>query len=85
MRIDLLMNKLCLVKTRSIAKKACDKGLVLLNGKQAKASATVSAGDELQYEIYGYRTTLKITQIPAGNVSKASAPQYYEMLGREQL
>jgi hypothetical protein len=45
----------------------------------------VSAGDELQYEIYGYRTTMKITQIPVGNVSKASAPQYYEMLGREQL
>ncbi|HPV14900.1 MAG TPA: S4 domain-containing protein, partial [Candidatus Cloacimonadota bacterium] len=41
MRIDLLLNKLCLTKTRSIAKTACDKGLVKLNGKPAKASAIV--------------------------------------------
>ncbi|MDX9869750.1 MAG: S4 domain-containing protein, partial [Candidatus Cloacimonadales bacterium] len=38
MRIDLIMNKLCLVKTRSIAKKACDNNAVRVNGKIAKAS-----------------------------------------------
>ena len=85
MRVDLLMNKLCLVKTRSIAKKACDKGLVQLNGHAAKASATVQVGDALEYEIYGYRTSLKITEIPTGNVSKATAMNYYQLESREKL
>lgn len=85
MRVDQLLNKLCLVKTRSIAKKACDKNLVKINGKTAKASANVSAGDEIEYSLYGYKNVLKIIEIPKGNVSKNNAPKFYEFLEREKL
>ncbi|MCF7793891.1 MAG: RNA-binding protein [Candidatus Cloacimonetes bacterium] len=85
MRIDQLLNKLCLVKTRSIAKKACDKNLVKINGKTAKASANVLAEDEIEYSLYSYRNILKIIKIPKGNVSKNNAPEYYEFLEREKL
>lgn len=79
------MNKLCLVKTRTIAKKACDKNLVKINDKVAKSSGKVNAGDVLEYELYGYKNRLKITEVPKGNVSKSQAPEYYEMLEREKL
>jgi ribosome-associated heat shock protein Hsp15 len=85
MRVDQLMNKLCLVKTRTIAKKACDKGLVKINDQIAKASNKLATNDILEYEIYGYKNRLKITSVPTGNVSKANAAEYYEILAREKI
>ena len=85
MRVDQILNKLCLVKTRSIAKKACDKDLVKINGKIAKASANITDGDEIEYSLYGYRNLLKIKEVPQGNVSKVKAPSFYEFIEREKL
>ena len=85
MRIDQLLNKLCLTKTRSIAKNACDKNLVEINGKPAKASAEVKAGDQVRFRLYGFEYRITITQIPTGNVSKVSAPKFYEIVSRTAL
>lgn len=85
MRIDLLLNKLCLTKTRTIAKNACDKGLVLLNGKAAKASAEVKEGDVIGMSLYGWRHELRVERVPVGNIPKKDAPQCYTMLSREKL
>ncbi len=85
MRIDLLMNRLCLVKSRSIAKNACDRDLVLINDKPVKASTEVREGDLIQYSVYGYDTIIRILKIPTGNVSKKNASTYYEVISREKL
>lgn len=85
MRIDLLMNKLCLTKTRSIAKNACDKGLISVNGKAAKASLIVKANDIVEMKLYGYLHQFRLNEIPTGNVAKKDAGNYYEMLKREPL
>lgn len=85
MRIDQLMNKLCLVKSRSIAKKACDQDLILVNGKAVKASTEINEGDIIQYSLYGFLTTIKLQKIPTGNVSKKDAAQYYELISRDQI
>jgi ribosome-associated heat shock protein Hsp15 len=73
------------VKTRTIAKKACDKDLVKINNTTAKSSSKVAAGDILEYEIYGYKNRLRISKIPSGNVSKNNSVEYYEILEREKL
>lgn len=85
MRLDLLLNKLCLTKTRTIAKNACDKGLVTLNGKPAKASALVKDNDIIVFRLYGAEHEIKIMQLPTGNVAKKDATSYYEMLRRQEL
>ncbi len=85
MRVDKLLSKLCLIKTRSIVKNACDKKLVKINGKIAKASATIVDNDIIEYELYGYYIKIKITEVPKGNVSKAKAPEFYEILERGKL
>ena len=85
MRVDKLLNKLCLIKTRSIVKNACDKKLVKINGKIAKASTTIVDNDIIEYELYGYYNKIKITEVPKGNVSKVKAPEFYEILGRNKL
>ncbi|NQV18839.1 MAG: RNA-binding protein [Armatimonadetes bacterium] len=85
MRIDQLLNKLCLIKTRSIAKKACDKKLVKINDKIAKSSSKVFQDDVVEYQIYGYLTIISVLEIPKGNVSKVNSTKFYEILKREKM
>ncbi|MCB5253572.1 MAG: S4 domain-containing protein [Candidatus Cloacimonadaceae bacterium] len=85
MRLDILLNKLCFTKTRSIAKNACDKGLVSVNGKIAKAAQIVQKDDIIVLRLYGYAHEIKLSSIPTGNVAKKDAGSYYEMLSREPL
>lgn len=80
MRIDMFLNKLCLTKTRTIAKNACDKNLVYINDKQAKASHEVKAGDKIRMDLYGYRHELEILEIPLGNVAKKDVARFYQLL-----
>ena len=83
MRIDVLLNKLCLVKTRSIAKNACDKSSIIVNGKHAKASLEIRVSDVIECNMFGYRTVIKIIKLPTGNVAKKDVMEYYEMVSRE--
>lgn len=85
MRIDQILNKLCLIKTRSIANQACHKGLIEINNQVAKASSNVKENDTVSIKLNGYKTLIKITNLPTGNVSKKSALDYYELLERESL
>ncbi len=85
MRIDQLLNKLCLVKTRTIAKNACDKNLIQVNGKKSKASQIITEGDEISIALGQYKTDVKITKIPNGNVAKKDAGDYYEVLKRTKI
>lgn len=85
MRVDKLLSKLCLIKTRSIVKNACDKKLVKINGKIAKASTMIIENDLIEFELYGYYNKIKIAEVPKGNVSKVKAPEFYEILERSKL
>ena len=85
MRVDQLIHKLCFVKSRNIIKKACDFGLVSINSQKAKASAQVKESDIISFQIYGYQTSFRLLEIPKGNVSKAKAPTFYEMIERKKI
>ncbi len=85
MRIDLLLSKLCLIKTRSIAKTAADKDLISQNGHKVKASAIIRIGDIISFSLSGYKTIVKIISLPTGNVAKKNAPEYYEILERSKI
>ena len=45
MRLDKFLKVSRLIKRRTVANEACDAGRVSVNGKPAKASAEVKAGD----------------------------------------
>lgn len=47
MRLDKYLKVSRLIKRRTVANEACDAGRVFINGKTAKASSNVKAGDEL--------------------------------------
>lgn len=48
MRLDKFLKVSRLIKRRTIANEACDAGRVMINGKPAKASQTVKAGDIIE-------------------------------------
>jgi ribosomal 50S subunit-recycling heat shock protein len=85
MRVDQYLSEVCLIKTRNIAKKACDQDLVKINGKIAKAHTLVKPEDVVEYCLFNQRTTVRIVGIPSGNVAKKTAGQFYEIQGREAL
>ena len=68
MRLDKYLKVSRLIKRRTVANEACDAGRVLVNGKPAKASVKVKAGDiiEIQFgtrivkvEVLGIKETTK--------------------------
>ena len=47
MRLDKYLKVSRLIKRRTVAAEACDGGRVTINGKEAKPSANVKAGDKI--------------------------------------
>jgi len=87
MRIDLLLSRLCLMKTRSQAGRACDRGGVRLNGRVAKAAAEVRAGDRIIFPEPSGRfiREIEILGLPEGGVSRAAARDLYRRIDRREL
>lgn len=68
MRLDKYLKVSRLVKRRTVANEACDAGRVSVNGKPAKASAEVKAGDiitigfgnkEVKVEVLSVQETIR--------------------------
>jgi ribosomal 50S subunit-recycling heat shock protein len=59
----------------------CDAGLVLVNGKVAKAATTVKAGDELSLRRRERITTISVLALPsARQTSRSDAASLYEII-----
>ena len=68
MRLDHYLKVSRLIKRRTVANEACDSGRVMINDRQAKASAEVKAGDiitisfgnrEVKVEVLDVQETVK--------------------------
>jgi ribosomal 50S subunit-recycling heat shock protein len=65
MRIDLFLKLSGLLKTRSVAGKACRGGFVMLNGRTVRSSATVAAGDTIELtKPDGSFVTVRVEAVP---------------------
>ena len=85
MRIDFFLKKVCLIPSRRIAKLACNKSLVLLNGTPAKPSKDIHLGDQIEVKLYGFKKVFKVKSLPKGNVAKRDAQDYYTLLESSKL
>ncbi len=79
MRLDKFLKVSRLIKRRSVANEACDAGRVKVNGRQAKASTRVKAGDEIEIS-FGTRTVrVEVLRI-AETVKKEEAAELFRYL-----
>ncbi len=85
MRTDTLLKALCLVRTRSLARKGCEIGSVKLNGRAVKPSRIVSIGDRLEIRYPDRVLVLEVTGIPPGQVSKKEKSEYFRIIRESPL
>ena len=78
MRLDKFLKVSRLIKRRTVANEACDAGRVLINGRTAKASAAVKAGDviEIQFGTKAVKVVLDVQE----TVKKDNAAELYKYL-----
>ena len=79
MRLDKFLKVSRLIKRRTVANEACDAGRVLLNGKPARASAQVKAGDVLEIQ-FGSNALEVEVQTVEETVKKEEAQELYRYL-----
>ncbi len=87
MRIDLCLSRLCLMKTRSQASKACDEGRVFLNGQPVRPAREVHPGDRIRFQdrFRRYEEEVEVLALPEGNVSRAEARDLYRQIAKRVL
>jgi ribosomal 50S subunit-recycling heat shock protein len=80
MRLDVYLNTVCILKSRTLAREACDRKKVRLNGVPAKGSHKVSPGDNIRLDLGKGALEIEILRIPPDHLSKKDAPGFYKIL-----
>lgn len=85
MRIDKFFKLSRIIKRRTEAKKACDSGSVMLNGKNAKAGDDVKPNDRIKI-LFRYKILeIEVLEIPIGNVSISHSSRLYRIIKEEKI
>lgn len=84
LRVDVALDRLCLTRSRSEAKVACDAGAILVEGKPVKASHLVSAGDVVTIRFPHRTLELRIERLPPKSISKKAARDLYSVVREER-
>ena len=79
MRLDKYLKVSRLIKRRTVANEACDAGRITVNGKVAKASVSVKAGDILEISFGNKNVKVEILDV-AETVKKDDAKELYKYL-----
>lgn len=83
MRLDKFLKTSRIIKRRTIANEACNRGQVSVNDQPAKASKILKEGDILNIDLRSRgRIVCEVLSIPQGNVSKAQADSLYRIIER---
>jgi len=83
-RIDVFLHKVCLLRSRTLAGEACDRGRVRVNGAPVRASRLVHPGDEIAADFGSGLFEIEVLAVPEGNVARKDAPDYYRILRDER-
>jgi len=79
MRIDKFLKVSRLIKRRTVAKEACDKERIMINGRTAKAGSEVNVGDVITIQFGNGAVFAKILKI-SESCAKEDAGSMYEIV-----
>ncbi len=79
MRLDKYLKVARIIKRRTVANEACDASHVLVNGKVAKASYDVRAGDVIEVGFGSRVMRVRVLDIK-DSTKKADAADMYEVI-----
>ena len=81
MRLDKYLKVSRLIKRRTLANEACDRGLVSVNGKVQRASYDVRVGDRLSLSFGAHTVTVEVLEVRE-NAAAADAAALYREVSR---
>jgi ribosomal 50S subunit-recycling heat shock protein len=84
MRLDKFLKLSRLIKRRTVAKDVSEQGRVWVNGKEAKASTAVKAGDEITIR-YGNRSVTVRVEKLLESPRKEESSEMYTVLREESV
>lgn len=84
LRVDVLLHRLCITRSRNEAKTACDSGAVEVDGTPARASREVTPGSAVTVHFPRRTLTLKVLALPGKSTSKKAARELYEVVRGER-
>ncbi|MBD5544185.1 MAG: RNA-binding S4 domain-containing protein [Lachnospiraceae bacterium] len=79
MRLDKYLKVSRLIKRRTVANEACDGGRVMINGKVAKASVDVKAGDKITINFGNKEVSVEVLSVQE-TVKKEEAKEMFRYL-----
>ncbi len=79
MRVDKYLKVSRLIKRRTVASEACSSSRVTINGKVAKPSSEVKAGDILEITLGGKPLRVEVLAV-SEHVQKAAAETLYRVI-----
>jgi len=79
-RLDVVLNRLCLTRSRSEAKAACEAGAVLVDGHPARPSQAVKPGQVVTLRFATRTLEVRVDALPPKSISKKAARELYEVL-----
>ena len=79
MRLDKFLKVSRIIKRRTVAKDASDSGIVLVNGKEAKAATRLKVGDIIELTL-GTRVVKVQVERLSENMKKEEADSMYKIL-----
>jgi ribosomal 50S subunit-recycling heat shock protein len=84
MRLDSFISDARLIKRRTQAKKACESGLVLLDGNKAKPGKEIKEGQVITINFARKILEVQVLEIPFRSVRKEEAKNLYAVIREEQ-
>ena len=84
-RVDVLLHRLCITRSRSEAKNACDSGAVSVQGRPAKASEPVAVGETVSVRFPRRLVELELLALPPKSTSKKAAKEMYRVVRDEPI
>ncbi len=79
MRLDKFLKVSRVIKRRTVASEACEKGRVKINGRVAKPSGKVNVGDEIEISFGSGSTKIKVLAVTE-HATKETAREMYEII-----
>lgn len=83
LRVDVVLDRLCLTRSRSEAKNACDAGAVLVDGAPVKPSHPLAGGETLVLRFPARTLEIALDALPPKSISKKAARDLYRILRDE--
>ena len=85
MRIDIFLRNSGRIPHRAQAKRACERGLVTLDGQPAKPSTVVKVGQDITLRLGMSVRHYRVLDLPPRPVSKKERDRYTQLIGAEAM